>query len=370
MLTTQSELDALCERWSNAVCIGVDTEFARTRTYFPRLCLIQVANGPEVCCIDPLAKLDFEPLLEIFQRNQTLKVMHAAGQDLEVLHHTFGIVPQPLFDTQIAAALSGYGDQVGYAALVDRTCQVTLSKAHTRAEWCRRPLAADEIGYAEDDVRYLGALYDHLSAALSAEARLAWVEEECLNLVADAAQSFDQERVVARFARSARRFRPEQQRALRALAIWRESVAQELDLPREWVIPGRDLVTAARVLPGSEEDLVEATEMTPRRARRYASGMMQVLRNLPSRSEDDLSEFSTVDKSDATKALADRLWSMFRARCEAANVAAPMVATRREIEQIASGVLKSRLLSGWRHDFIGAELVQIVTEFQSGTTRG
>src|SRR5919106_600786 len=158
-IDTPEALAALCAQLRNGEWIALDTEFMRERTYYPRLCLLQVAAPGVVACVDPLALTSLEPLLRIVYDTRITKVLHAAHQDLEIFYQSCGEPPGPVFDTQIAASLLGYGEQVGYASLVQQVLNVQLPKAHSRSDWCLRPLAAAQIRYAADDVRYLNILY-------------------------------------------------------------------------------------------------------------------------------------------------------------------------------------------------------------------
>ena len=162
----QEALDAWVIHAKSASWLGVDTEFERVRTFFPRLCLLQMATSEQAVCIDPLAELDWDGVRALISEPQPVKIFHAARQDLEVLQQHFSVVPGAFFDTQIAAAFCGYGEQVGYARMVKEICDVSLSKAFTRTPWCRRPLSEAEVQYALDDVHYLGTLYHTLLAVM------------------------------------------------------------------------------------------------------------------------------------------------------------------------------------------------------------
>ncbi|SVD14801.1 uncharacterized protein METZ01_LOCUS367655, partial [marine metagenome] len=183
----QADLDAWIEHAESAPWLGVDTEFERVRTFFPRLCLLQMATPDQAVCIDPLADLDWDGIRELITQSQPTKIFHAARQDLEVLHHDLSVLPANVFDTQMAGALCGYGEQVGYAPLVKEICDVSLPKAFTRTPWCRRPLSSEEIQYALDDVHYLGILYETLHAALRQQGRLSWLTDDCAALVSNEA---------------------------------------------------------------------------------------------------------------------------------------------------------------------------------------
>src|SRR5690554_3207263 len=171
-------LSALCAQLADSEWLAVDTEFHREKTYYPQLCLIQIANDALIACIDPLAIDDLSPLLDLFYRPDLTLVFHAARQDLELFHMLRQSLPKRIFDTQLAATVLGYGDQVGYGNLVKQCLNVDLDKAHSRADWRQRPLSAEQIDYAADDVRYLRALYHRLRDELIKTGRLDWLRED------------------------------------------------------------------------------------------------------------------------------------------------------------------------------------------------
>ena len=177
-IDTPAQLQELCDRISGSTWLALDTEFAREKTYYPVLCLLQLCNGELAACIDPLNLTDLTPLLEILVDPKVLKIFHAGRQDLEIFYHRWGRLPQPLFDTQIAAALLGLGDQIGYAPLVQQLLGRELEKGHTRTDWSRRPLDPEQLRYALDDVIYLGEVHRLLAARLREQEREHWLEDE------------------------------------------------------------------------------------------------------------------------------------------------------------------------------------------------
>ena len=177
-IDTDQALASACEELAGADRIALDTEFIRERTYFPGICLIQMTAGDGIVLVDPLKVARLEPLYALLADASITKVLHAARQDFEIFYHLTGRVPAPLFDTQIAAALAGFPDQVGYASLVEAILGVELDKSHTRTNWQRRPLSEAQLAYAADDVRYLGPVCDRLTEMLTASGRLAWARED------------------------------------------------------------------------------------------------------------------------------------------------------------------------------------------------
>jgi ribonuclease D len=182
LITRRSDLESLAAQLREHGWFALDTEFIREKTYWPKLCLIQVATPLRLACIDPLPRDSLEPLLDVLDDRSVTKVLHAAEQDLETFHHLSGRMPQPLFDTQIAAPLLGYPEQAGYARLVESVLGVKLSKGHARTDWTERPLPADALAYAADDVRYLVPLYESLHAGLAERGRLEWLADDFSDL--------------------------------------------------------------------------------------------------------------------------------------------------------------------------------------------
>jgi ribonuclease D len=177
-IDSNQALSDFCLRIRNDRYCALDTEFIREKTYYPVLALIQLATESAQACIDPLAIDDFTPLVELFHNRSMLKILHAPGQDLELFYHRFAVLPVPIFDTQLAAAVLGYANQIGYADLVNRLCRVQLEKKYTRANWSRRPLSEGELDYAMDDVRYLIDIYQQLNTDLQQRGRLDWIQDD------------------------------------------------------------------------------------------------------------------------------------------------------------------------------------------------
>ena len=233
-LSTKNELEQFCQQASAAKVIAVDTEFLRERTYFPKLCLVQVAAGDNIAAIDPILIDDLTPLAELFEDPSVTKVLHACGQDLEVLLDGMGATCAPVFDTQLAAAFLGLRQQVSYASLVESYCGVRLPKAESLTDWSRRPLDPEQLTYAEDDVRYLPGIYDRMMAELIERDRLSWVAPE-MEALCDPARIKRDPREAYRRLRRAGSLTRRQLAVAREACAWREETAARRDLPRKWV---------------------------------------------------------------------------------------------------------------------------------------
>ena len=276
-IVDQAALSELCAHQQSAPWLALDTEFMREHTYYPQLCLIQIASSERIACIDPLALPSLQPLVQLLQQAQITKVFHAAAQDLEVLQHHCGIVPAPIFDTQVAAAVLGYGAQISYADLAQRLLGVALAKHHTRVNWQQRPLAAEWLAYAADDVRYLRDIYQRQSAFLTVSDNLEIVERRCVAL-ANPQRYQPQPASAWRRVRDYQQLRtPHQKALLQALAAWREQQAIREDRPRRWVLSDALLCDLARYQPHTLEELAQLRGFSATLRKRYASALLSLI---------------------------------------------------------------------------------------------
>ena len=276
-IVDQPALAAFCAELRGADWLALDTEFIREQTYYPQLCLIQVASAGRIACIDPLALPTLEPLLAILYDPNVIKVLHAAYQDLEVFYHLCGAAPTPIFDTQCAAALLGYGQQLGYAALVQQLLGVSLEKHYTRVNWRQRPLAADWLAYAADDVRYLREIYLRLQALLAERGALPVFQEACAAL-ADPARYQPQPQEAWQRVRDHQRLRGDRRCAvLQGLAAWREEQAMRDDRPRRWILQDGPLLELARILPADLESLGRIRGLPPATVRRHGHTLLALI---------------------------------------------------------------------------------------------
>jgi len=355
-----SELEQVCEAVRRHSVCALDTEFLRERTYYAQLCLLQCATADGLWCIDPLALDDLEPLLAALYDSSVTKVLHSARQDLELFYDLRGAIPVPVFDTQLAAAMTGFGDQVGYAALVDRVTGVQLAKSHTRADWCRRPLSDAELDYAEDDVRYLHTLHDHMSERLRLLGREAWFEEETARLT-DVSTYANPPQEAWRRLRGAAQLGAEEQGVLRALAAWRERIAQQRNLPRGWVLPDAGLQRLARELPTDAGALASFEEL-PRGVReRRAAELIAVISEARAHPPED-AVVPASRLAAAEKRLVGRLMEALRRRAEEMEIAPSILGTRRDVERLVAGSDEVALVRGWRREVLGDDLLRIMGE--------
>jgi len=254
MVDTDDGLVVLCESLADAPYLVLDTEFLRERTYRPELCLVQVKYQDVLACIDTQAVKNLQPLFDLLHNRNIEKVFHAASQDLEIFYLLSKKVPGPLFDTQVAAPLLGYNEQIGYANLVNEHLDIELSKSQTRADWTRRPLSESQIQYALDDVIYLETVYLSMKAELAKAERLNWLDEDFAN--AEDPDKYEQPAKLRwRKIRNIQRYKGPTLSIIQALATWRELKAREINQPRNWLMKDDVLCTLAQQKPDSDKEL-------------------------------------------------------------------------------------------------------------------
>jgi ribonuclease D len=356
-VATTEALAALCERLRRESFVTVDTEFMRERTYWPELCVVQLAGAAEVAVVDAQAPgIDLAPLGELLADTAVTKVFHACRQDIEIFVLRFGQVPRPLFDTQVAAMVAGFGDQVGYDALVSSLTGGQIDKAHRFSDWSARPLSAAQINYAAADVTHLRLVYEKLLAQLDKTGRRPWVAEELALLADPATYQADPETMWERL-----KPRTNNRRllgVLRAVAAWREREAQRANIPRQRMLKDEALLEIAATAPTEPEALARVRGMS----RGFAEGKMGVsliaaiaeARVLPDEALPALPV--QRDNSRASPALVSLLKVLLAAKCEQHQVAAKLVANSEDIDRLASEDAPDvPALHGWRLQVFGED---------------
>ena len=365
-IARQQDLDTWVNHAEAAPWLGVDTEFERVRTFFPRFCLLQMSTPEKSVCIDPLADLDWDAVRKLFTQTRPMKIFHAARQDLEVLHHYLSVLPANVFDTQIAGALCGHGEQVGYAYLVKEICGISLPKAFTRTPWCRRPLSEEEIQYALDDVHYLGTLYETLSAELQDRGRASWQSDDCAALVSDQALQKAQRAPIHRVMRACAGMDDASQSVAVALAKWREDLAREKDRPREWLLSTDVVVELARARPQDRQGLAAVPGLEKSTLKRQGEELLAVIRASESPASDFTPMSRPIRPDAALKALGNALWKHLKEACEHEGIPTSAVARRDEIRALAAGERHNlRILNGWRRVFVGESLLALTSQANS-----
>ena len=352
-IDSDTQLVAFSRRIESAKWMAVDTEFMRERTYYAQLALIQIATEDSFALVDAPALTNLEPLVDAFSRSSCLKIMHSASQDLEVLHQMLGVMPAPLFDTQIAASFLGEADQISYAAIVKQRMGVELTKDQTRTNWLQRPLSQAQLGYAEADVLYLHGLYVQLTAALKEKGRLEWVQDESRALGEKTKLGFKPELAWQRL-KMLSRLNPAQQQTAIALARWREERAQTKDLPREWILGKHPLSLMAKAQPRSLGQLKSIEGLSEKLIQRFGRQFLGVIEQAQ---HSEAQPIKGLELSNQQRAQAKTLMAWLRERGAALEIAPSLIANRVTIEKLVSGDRDLALLSGWRAQVAGDELL-------------
>ena len=359
-IESAAELKALCTELQNGTWIGVDTEFMRERTYYPEPCLIQLSADAGIACVDVLTIDDLAPLKEILCRSDIVKLMHSCSQDLEIFHLLFDEIPPNIFDTQVAAAFLGKGDQVSYAALVEDICEVKLHKAHTRARWCNRPLSKEEILYAEDDVRYLSALQSSLTEALERLGRKEWFDAEMQAITNSSVFAINDSNAWQRM-NALQQMSGRQLAAAKALAGWREKLAQSRDKPRSWILADKVLLRIANSLPETKKDLASVEEITDGFVKHQGERVLAIIKQSAEHNESD--QPSGPGRPGAReKALKKELATILDAAAKKMDIPPSLLGTRRDLTAMIHGDRELALLQGWRAEIVGHKLLDHLQE--------
>lgn len=357
LIDSSIELDRCCEHLAQQSWLAVDTEFMREKTYYPQLCLMQIASTEHIYCIDMLAIDETQKLQDVITRRDIIKVFHASRQDLEVLYLLCGLPPAPVFDTQIAAAMLGFDDQLGYAALIEAITGTVLPKGYQRTDWTRRPFADDQITYAANDVRYLSDVYPILLERLEELNRLHWLQEECGRLSDPALYMGAPELAYLRI-KQGKALSPSQQQVLKSLAQWRERVAQKNDRPRSWIVRDGLLIYLAQSQPTTVEQLQQARGLADSIREKEGEAILAAI--VAGLSENDTPVYDALGPlTSAQTKLRDQMMMVLKIKAEALGIRPTLLAARREVDAIARGSENSSLLSGWRREVIGEELLSL-----------
>ncbi|WP_375381992.1 ribonuclease D [uncultured Sphingomonas sp.] len=364
LVTDTATLTDLCARWAKADFITVDTEFMRESTFWPLLCLIQVADGHEAAAIDPLAPgLDLRPLLDLLVDNEdVLKVFHAGGQDLEIVYNLTGKTPHPLFDTQVAAMALGQGEQIGYSNLVDSWLGIQIDKGARFTDWARRPLDARQIEYAIGDVTHLAAIFPKMLERLRKTGRGQWLDQEMERLGDPENYANDPEEAWKRVRVPSRK--PDVLGRLKALARWREMEARGKDIPRGRVVKDETLADLAGHPPRRQADLAKVRGLSANWASNDIGGrLMAALETAPPLDADELPPREDrkpgLGKDGAL--VADLLKLLLKIRAKEIDVASRLLARSEELDLLAAGQRTGlSMLDGWRHDQFGRDALDLV----------
>ncbi|HJH75097.1 MAG: ribonuclease D [Gordonibacter pamelaeae] len=360
-IATQENLAAFVERARSSSVLAIDTEFLREKTYYAKLCLLQMATDDEVVIVDPFEMDDLSVLAPLLTDERIVKLFHAAGQDLEIILREVGVLPRPVFDTQIAAALLGHTQQIGYAALVHAECGVSLKKIDSFTDWSRRPLSASQRDYAADDVVYLPRLYAGMRAALEEKGRLHWLDHDFEEL-SDPARYEANERERFRRLKRVSQLSRRQLSAAREVAAWRELEAQRRDVPRKWVVTDEQIVEACKREARTIDELFMVRGLSDRLSTKDARAVVSLISSALSAPPDTWPELDRCGKSEPNvDAELDLMSALVRLRAKENGIAFPTLASHDDLARVARGYREGvDLLRGWRRAIVGEELLELL----------
>ncbi|MDX2095159.1 MAG: ribonuclease D [Alphaproteobacteria bacterium] len=358
-ITTSADLAQFCASFGDEQFITVDTEFIRERTYFPQLCLMQVATSREAVAIDPIAgpDMDLTPLYDAFADERLVKVFHAASQDIEIFVKQSGRVPYPLYDTQIAAMVCGYGESISYENLVMDLVGASLDKASRFTDWARRPLSDRQLVYALDDVIHLRVVYEKLKARIEEDGRSEWIAQEMTESADITKYRVDANRAWMRLKVKSRS--PEVLQILRAAAAWREEMAAKKDVPRQRILKDDYVVQVAMQMPESVGELLEIRGIQGQLGKEMMASLVEALHTARMAPKESFPKPEEREKPmpAAQEACLDQLKLLLRQKAEDYHVVPRLVADKAELEAVVRGKLPLESAAfghGWRYDVFGA----------------
>lgn len=351
----------LCDSIKDASLLILDTEFIREKTYRAKLCLIQIATENIIACIDPIALSDLSPLMDIINDETKLKILHAARQDYEIFYDLNNKLPKPLFDSQLAASLLGYGEQVGYGALVEKLLGIQLDKAHTRTDWSKRPLSQAQIRYASDDVFYLRRLYPLLKQQLTEQGRENWLDEE-FSALCQPELFITQPKDAWNKVKGINRLRPRQLAAAMNISEWREEMAIKKDRPRRWILPDDILLAAAQLLPKNHSQLESIVNIKKATIDNSGETILSCVKKALELDQDDLP--TTVKPKRLTsdqEVVADLLMTQIKLVAKEQSISPANITNRKMIEKLLHGEKNIPLLTGWRNQLVGKKVQELLS---------
>ncbi|MCW5748329.1 MAG: ribonuclease D [Alphaproteobacteria bacterium] len=361
LITTTDALAAFCDRLGEADYVTVDTEFMRERTYWPQLCLVQIGGPDEAAAIDALAPdLDLGPLFAVLDNPSVLKVFHAARQDLEIFFNLTARLPNPIFDTQVAAMVCGFGDQVAYDTLAARMAKARIDKSSRFTDWSRRPLSEKQLHYALSDVTHLRVVYEKLRDRLDKTHRGAWISEEMAVLRDPATFRVDPELAWRRL--KPRNASPRALAVLRELAAWREREAQRVNVPRQRILRDEQILEIAAHAPKSVAELGHTRGLGKGFVEgKQGQAVLEVVARALAIPESQLPPRERAPESlQVPGAVVDLLKVLLRLRCDATGVAPRLVASSEDLDRLAAGKRDVDCLHGWRGEIFGSDALRLM----------
>ncbi|MBO4365306.1 MAG: ribonuclease D [Eggerthellaceae bacterium] len=356
----QEELESFARRAAESPVLAIDTEFMREKTYYPKLCLLQMATEDEVIIVDPFLVDDLTVLKDVLESEHTVKLFHAGAQDIEILYRECGVVPHPVFDTQVAASLLGHTQQIGYGPLVGNLCGVTLKKLDSFTDWSKRPLSSSQMEYAANDVVYLPQMYAKLTEQLEKLGRLSWLDADFREMENPARYNEDIRERYKRLKRVNQLSR-RQLSGARELAAWRERHAQACDIPRKWVITDEQIVEACKREARTIDELYMVRGMSEKLSTKDAREVVSSLKRGFDMPQDQWPKLDGPGRNEANvDIIVDAMSALVRLRARQNNIAFQMIASHTSLAHLARGHKNVDLLQGWRREIVGNDLVDLL----------
>lgn len=358
-----AELEAVCARWKSCSMLALDTEFMRSRTYYPLAGLIQINDGEQNCLIDPTTIDDFFPLIDILDDDKILKVLHSSSEDLEVFQHGLGCLPRHILDTQIAAAIAGYDFSLGYANLVKQVLGHELPKSETRSDWLQRPLSNAQLQYAAVDVEYLYVVAERLIAKLNQSSRLSWAMEDSAALLRNYFENQDPDKSFLRL-KSAWKLDSRRLAILQGVSRWREDKAQEKNVPRNRIVKENAMMTIAQTAPSELRQLKNIEGFSERMIRSNGEKILAIVAQALALPESALPVKMPAPLNAVERKLLEEMKTEIVSRAKELSIPAEILARKKDIEYIIVN-LRHRLfslppsLTGWRRSLVGEQLLNI-----------
>lgn len=361
LIDTDEQLAAFVERCKSSRYMAIDTEFLRERTYYAKLCLIQIAIEGEIAIIDPFPIKNLKVLAPVLTDPNIIKIFHACSQDMEILYHDLGVLPTPVFDTQVAASIQGKLQQASYASLVSSYCGVNLQKKDSYTDWSRRPLRPSQVEYAADDVRYLPKIWETMVSDLKKERRLGWLDAAFAELT-DPSKYETDPRERFRKLRRVNQLSPHQMAAAREFAAWREEKAMRRDVPRKRICSDEQIVEACRREARSIDELYMVRGLREALRNDDARRVVEAIKRGLECPDEDLPSFGNKNRNEENvDVMVDLMGAIVHLRAKENHIAVQTLAPHAELTKLARGQRKDcALLKGWRRKVVGEELLDLI----------
>lgn len=361
---SDSELQSACNGWLQCELLVIDTEFVRRRTFYPIPALLQFYDGDVIFIVDPLEITQWQALAAVMSAPTVLKIFHACSEDLEVFWRLLGLIPAPLFDTQIAAGLCGLRPSMGYNKLVMALCEIDLPKDETNSDWLARPLSDNQLQYAAYDVYYLYKIYQQLAQTAASKARLDWVQQDSAVMGSALSTLIEPEQIYRRL-KGAQRLSRRELAVARELCAWREQIARNSDLPRSWVLKDSAVLSMARIQPRDVADLARVKDLQASTARKQGTQLLELVARGLQLAQDKLPEPLPEPLQTAEKASMVQVQDVVKSCAEELQLAPELLMNRKQIAEATLRLLAAQQdilpadIGPWRRQVLGPKLQEI-----------